>query len=230
MVANVVKRDNQVVEFDSDRIYNAIRLAQDAVKSKDSSFELIEDANLMHVTEQIVQKLHSYNESTITIDVIQREVEFALMDFGYNELAQEYVSYRYMRDRARETNSYLMTTIADLTLRDAADIDLKRENANINGDGSMGIMLRYGSEASKRFTHLMLLRPEISKAHLDGSIHIHDLDFYPLCLNCVQIDLGKLLENGFNTGFGHLREPSAIQTAAALAAIAIQSSQNDMFK
>jgi Oxygen-sensitive ribonucleoside-triphosphate reductase len=229
MVTNVIKRDNQTVEFDANRIYHAIRLAQDAVKSKNENFELIADEDLMRVTDQVVQKLNSYNESTITINVIQHEVEFMLMDFGYNELAQEYISYRYTRDRARETNSYLITTIADLTLRDAADNDLKRENANINGDGSMGIMLRYGSEASKRFTHLMLLRPEISKAHLDGSIHIHDLDFYPLCLNCVQIDLGKLFENGFNTGFGHLREPSAIQTAAALAAIAIQSSQNDMF-
>ena len=83
------------------------------------------------------------------------------------------------------------------------------------------------SMKSDLFYTMMMLKPEHSRAHMDGDIHIHDLDFYSLTMTCCQIDLIKLFKNGFNTGHGHLREPKDIRSYAALAAIAIQSNQND---
>ena len=110
---------------------------------------------------------------------------------------------------------------------DAADSDLKRENANINGDTAMGSMLKYGSEGAKQFYQMFVLKPEHAKAHQEGDIHIHDLDFYTLTTTCCQIDIKKLFAGGFSTGHGYLREPNDIASYAALACIAIQSNQND---
>lgn len=116
----------------------------------------------------------------------------------------------------------------DLASKPSREMNLKRENGNIDGDSAMGTMLRIGSEAAKAFyTTSDMMSPESADAHVNGDIHIHDLDFYHLTETCCQIDLGKLLEKGFDTGHGHLRSPNSIQTAAALACIVIQSNQND---
>ena len=114
-----------------------------------------------------------------------------------------------------------------ITVLQAKDSDLKRDNANINGDSPMGAMLQYGANTAKEYNLEYLVRPEIAKLHRDGWIHIHDLDFYAWTTTCTQIELKKLFKNGFNTGHGHLRRPKSIGSYAALAAIAIQSNQND---
>lgn len=114
-----------------------------------------------------------------------------------------------------------------ITVLQAKDSDLKRDNANINGDSPMGAMLQYGANSAKEYNLEYLVRPEIAKLHRDGWIHIHDLDFYAWTTTCTQIELRKLFKNGFNTGHGHLRAPKSIGSYAALAAIAIQSNQND---
>ena len=123
--------------------------------------------------------------------------------------------------------SDLMDTIGRITSSASADFNLKRENANIDGDSSMGSMLRVGSEAYKEWNKKNIVGAEYAAAHDAGDIHIHDLDFDALTTTCTQIDIKKLFKGGFNTGHGFLREPNSIQTAAALAAIAIQSNQND---
>lgn len=124
-------------------------------------------------------------------------------------------------------NTRLMKTYEDLTYKPALENDVKRENANIDGDTAMGTMLKYGSEGAKQFYHMFVLNPAHSKAHLAGDIHIHDLDFLTLTTTCCQIDLDKLFTGGFCTGHGFLREPNDIQSYAALACIAVQSNQND---
>ena len=120
-----------------------------------------------------------------------------------------------------------MKIYEDLTFQDAEDNDVKRENANIDGDTPMGTMLKYGSEGAKQFCEMYILDPAYSKAHIDGDIHIHDMDFYTLTTTCCQIDIEKLFRGGFSTGHGFLREPNDIQSYAALGCIAIQSNQND---
>lgn len=119
------------------------------------------------------------------------------------------------------------TIFDNITVLQAKDSDLKRDNANINGDSPMGAMLQYGANTAKEYNLEYLVKPDIAKLHRDGWIHIHDLDFYAWTTTCTQIELRKLFKNGFNTGHGHLRAPKSIGSYAALAAIAIQSNQND---
>lgn len=114
-----------------------------------------------------------------------------------------------------------------ITILQAKDSDLKRDNANINGDSPMGAMLQYGANSAKEYNLTYLVNPDIAELHRSGWIHIHDLDFYAWTTTCTQIELRKLFKDGFNTGHGHLRAPKSIGSYAALAAIAIQSNQND---
>ena len=128
-------------------------------------------------------------------------------------------------------NEYFGEKVKDIfdniTVLQAKDSDLKRDNANINGDTPMGAMLQYGANTAKEYNLDYLIKPEIAKLHREGWIHIHDLDFYAWTTTCTQIELRKLFKGGFDTGHGHLREPKSIGSYAALAAIAIQSNQND---
>ncbi len=121
-----------------------------------------------------------------------------------------------------------MDIYSKLTYSSAMDEDIKRENANIDGDTAMGTMLKYGSEGAKYFVDNYVLPKDIAAAHINGDIHIHDKDFYMLTETCCQIDLIKLFKNGFSTGHGHLREPQSIISYAALACITIQANQNEM--
>lgn len=126
-----------------------------------------------------------------------------------------------------EFGGKVKTIFDNITALSSRDSDLKRDNANINGDTPMGAMLQQGANTAKEYYLDTMIDPEIAALHREGWIHIHDLDFYGWTTTCTQIDLLKLFEGGFNTGHGHLREPKGILSYAALAAIAIQSNQND---
>ena len=115
----------------------------------------------------------------------------------------------------------------DITTKPAKQSNLKRENANINGESPMGAMLQYGANTAKEYYLDTMVDPQIAKLHREGWMHIHDLDFYGWTTTCTQIDLIRLFDDGFSTGHGHLRRPKSIGSYAALAAIAIQSNQND---
>lgn len=115
------------------------------------------------------------------------------------------------------------TIFDSITVLQAKDSDLKRDNANINGDSPMGAMLQYGANTAKEYNLEYLIKPAIAELHRDGWIHIHDLDFYAWTTTCTQIELRKLFKNGFNTGHGHLRAPKSIGSYAALAAMAVYS-------
>lgn len=117
----------------------------------------------------------------------------------------------------------------DLLFTDAEDMDLKRDNANVNTNSPMGTMLKIGAEGAKCYANHFVIPEKFAEAHKKHLIHIHDLDFSMITFNCCQVDLGKLLKGGFSTGHGYLREPNSIRSAASLACIAIQSNQNDMY-
>ena len=133
----------------------------------------------------------------------------------------------YLRGGKEAADSSLMDQLDTIAFQPSADVPVKRENANINGDTPMGVMLRFGSEAAKELYLSRHITPRFAKAHVEGDIHIHDLDFYAQTTTCTQIDLLKLFHGGFSTGHGMLREPQSIQSYAALACIAIQSNQNN---
>ena len=220
MITKIRKRDGREVPFNIERITNAIFKA--AVAAGGSDYHTAES-----LAEQVAETLEHSRKKIPSVEEIQDTVEKALIDAGHARTARKFILYRAERTRIREKNTQLMKTYEGLTYQDSRDNNLKRENANINGDTAMGTMLRYGSEGAKRFNSLYVLKPEHSKAHNNGDIHIHDMDFLTLTTTCCQIDIRKLFHHGFATGHGHLREPQDIQSYTALACIAIQSNQND---
>jgi len=220
MITQIKKRDGRVVDFDLDKITEAIFQAAKALGGSDRS-------TAKRLAEQAVDYLEEQGVRTPGVEQIQDAVEHTLIENGHARTAKEFILYRARRTRVREMNTKLMHIYEELTFRDAKDNDVKRENANIDGDTAMGTMLKYGSEGAKQFCEMFVLKPEHSHAHQDGDIHIHDLDFFTLTTTCCQIDLTKLFSGGFSTGHGFLREPNSIQSYSALACIAIQSNQND---
>lgn len=214
----VIKRDGRKAPFDSQKIKWAIESAFNAcgTPQSDSVYNALSATVCGEIT---------HNDPHV--EEIQDIVERVLINNGFIDVAKAYIIYRNDRLRVREMNTSLMHTFKDITFSDASDSNIKRENANIDGNTAMGSMLKYGSEGAKKFYELHVLEPDASKAHKEGDIHIHDLDFYTLTTTCTQIDILKLFKGGFNTGHGFLREPNSIQTAGALTCIAIQANQND---
>ena len=159
---------------------------------------------------------------------VQDLVEEKLIVNGFAKTAKAYILYRAEHTKVRKTEADLVNIYRELTFTSAADADIKRENANIDADTSMGTMLKYGSEGANYFVDNYILPKDIAAAHINGDIHIHDKDFYMLTETCCQIDLVKLFHDGFSTGHGFIRQPKSIASYAALACIAIQANQNEM--
>lgn len=220
MIIKIKKRDGRNVTFNIEKIANAIYKAAQSVGGSD-----YEEA--LELSGKVVDMLMTSDLTSPTVEQIQDCVEKVLIEEGHAATAKAYILYRSTRTRAREMNTRLMKVYEDLTFKSAKDSDLKRENANIDGDTAMGTMLKYGSVGAKEFYEMYVLDSKHAKAHAEGDIHIHDMDFYTLTTTCCQIDLRKLYKNGFSTGHGYLRTPNDISSYAALACIAIQSNQND---
>ena len=222
-IANIRKRDGRLVPFDPQKIENAIfRAFQASASAKGHE-------TTQALTELVVKDLENNENisSTPSVEQVQDTVERVLIEKGFVRSAKAYILYRAERSRVREMNTRLMKTFEDITFKDAIDSDIKRENANINGDTAMGAMLKFGSEGAKQFYDMYVLDPRFAAAHRNGDIHIHDLDFYTLTTTCCQIELKSLFAGGFSTGHGTLREPNDIASYAALACIAVQANQND---
>lgn len=218
----ILKRDGRSVDFDEQKIVDAIMKAfkgSGAMQNEDVAKE-VADKVVAKITEGAL-------EGEPTVEGIQDLVEECLIESGFSQTAKAYILYRAERSRVRNVNTRLMQTLKDITFTKAEHSDMKRENANIDADTAMGTMLKYGSESSKQFYEMCVIDPEFAKAHREGDIHIHDMDFYTLTTTCCQIELRKLFKGGFCTGHGTLREPNDISSYCALACIAIQSNQND---
>ena len=221
MIKSVIKRDGRVVLYEENKIAEAVLKALEAANEGNA-------AEAARVANKVARSLEiECGEESPQIEQIQDAVETALMECGHDEAAKKYILYRANRTRIREANTSLMKTIDEITNVDARISDMKRDNANIDGNTAMGSMLQIGTAGAKAYNSAYLLTPEQAKAHANGDIHIHDFDFYSLTTTCTQIDILRLFHGGFSTGHGFLREPASIGSYAALAAIAIQSNQND---
>ena len=232
----VVKRNGKKVNFDTTKVAMAIKKAFDAC--------LIPEAEEKKYTEKDVHKVYNTvikvieknykDEEKIKIENIQDFIEESLKKNKYDDVCLAFSEYRERRDKSRELFSdekkmhKFLKSLEGLGLKNAFEEDAKRENANIDGNSAMGTMLQYGSTVSKEFAKAYLMKKKFADLHDDGDIHIHDMDFLAMgTTTCMQIDLNKLFKGGFSTGHGHLREPQSINSYSALAAIAIQSNQND---
>ena len=220
-IRTVIKRTGDVVPYDSKKIYAAISGA-----NKDAENEMTEN-EIMNMLLQVDIELQE-NEN-IGVEEIQDVVEDNLMKGGFTKTAREYIKYRQIHEIRRNSAQHLMESYNELLFADAKDMDLKRDNANIDGNAPMGIMLKLGTEGAKVFYDNYATPKEFIEADQEGIIHIHDKDFSLITFNCLQMNLAKTLENGFSTGHGFLREPNSIRAAASLACISLQSSQNDCY-
>ncbi len=222
MVETIIKRDGRTATFHVEKIAEAIEKAFSACAA------MQDRATADQIANQVAAKIEQGAiEGTPTVEGVQDLVEETLIEQGFVQTAKAYILYRAERNRVRDVNSRLIQTLKDITFSKASDSDMKRENANIDADTAMGTMLKYGSESAKQFYEMCVIEPRFAKAHREGDIHIHDMDFYTLTTTCCQIELRKLFKGGFSTGHGVLREPNDIASYTALACIAIQSNQND---
>lgn len=234
----VIKRNGRRVDFDGSKIAIAIKKGFDSIVSKEGDEEERKygdsDANKIYV--KVIERIEKeYLEAgKIKIEEIQDLIEEELQKNGYQDVYESFSNYRIRRMQSRQLffdqkkQHKFLKIIESLGLKSASEVDTKRENANVDGDTAMGTMLQYGSTISKEFTKAYLLKNKFAEAHDDGDIHIHDLDFYAMgTTTCTQIDINKLFKGGYSTGHGFLREPNDIISYTALAAIAIQSNQND---
>lgn len=235
---NVVKRNGKKVVFDGTKIAIAIKKGFDGVtvQNGDEEEPIYTERDIQVVYKEVISRIEKdfSEQDKIKIEQIQDLIEEALKKKGYDDVYKHFSEYRERRSQSRMLFSEekklhkFLKTIEGLGLKSANEDDNKRENANVDGDTAMGTMLQYGSTISKEFAKAYLIKPKFSEAHDSGAIHIHDMDFLPMgTTTCMQIELDKLFKNGFSTGHGHLREPQDIISYSALAAIAIQSNQND---
>lgn len=218
----VIKRSGEKVNYDVMKVFNAISKASDA-----SPNHLTND-QINEVTNKVEETLNEF--SRVTVELIQDLVEDELMRQGHYEIARRYIRYRHRHEDRRKATKDLMNTYTDMLFKKSTDDDRKRENANINTDGTMGIMLKIGTESTKYFLDNYILPEEFVEMHKECWVHENDKDFSLMTLNCCQIDMLKVIKDGFSTGHGFIREPNSIRSYAAIAAIIIQSNQNDMFR
>ena len=235
---SVVKRNGKKVEFDGSKIAIAIKKGFDGVtiKNGDDEERIYTEKDIQIVYKEVISRIEKDYESQdkIKIEQIQDLIEEALKKKNYEDVYNHFSNYRERRNQSRMLFSEekkmhkFLKTIEGLGLKSSDEDNNKRENANVDGDTAMGTMLQYGSTISKEFAKAYLIKHKFSEAHDNGGIHIHDMDFLPMgTTTCMQIELDRLFKNGFSTGHGHLREPQDIISYSALAAIAIQSNQND---
>ena len=236
LAITVVKRNGKKVDFDGSKIAVAIKKGFDSVTTEEEKKYNEKDIQKIYqkVIKRIDKEFVSNNIDKIKIEEIQDLIEDELKKNNYNDVYESFSEYRERRTASRQAFAdekkmhKFLKSIEGLGLKSASEEDSKRENANIDGNSAMGTMLQYGSTVSKEFAKAYLMKKKYAEAHDSGDIHIHDMDFLPMgTTTCMQIDLNKLFKNGFSTGHGHLRPPKDIMSYSALAAIAIQSNQND---
>ena len=232
----VVKRNGKKVAFDTTKVAMAIKKGFDAVPRMEEESSKYDAKDIQKVYQSVIKKITKdyKDEEKIKIEEIQDLIEEMLKKYKYEDVYQSFSEYRDRRDKSRQLFSdekkmhKFLKSLEGLGLKSALEEDAKRENANIDGNSAMGTMLQYGSTVSKEFSKAYLMKKKYADAHDNGDIHIHDMDFLAMgTTTCMQIDLNKLFKNGFSTGHGHLREPQSINAYSALAAIAVQSNQND---
>jgi len=213
----IIKRDSREAQFDASKITTCIVKAFEATGYNGQSQFLS-----IALTAEVLKKLEAkYADKPFTVENVQDLVEAALIEGGHTSVAKAYILYRHKRTEIREAKTELMDIVAEIIK------ETNRDNANV-GNSPSAKVLQISEAASKSYYLKRALPPQEAEMHTDGDIYIHDLSWYGKTLTCLQIPLAKLLKDGFNNGHGSIRSPKNIRSAAALAAIILQSNQNDM--
>lgn len=216
IVMDIVKRDGKTEPFSVDKIKNAVVKAYRASGVKDDHV----------VIEQIAARVaSSVSGDTITVEEIQDLVERELM-LHNPYVAKKYIIYREWRTVERDKKTKMKQIMDGIVAIEKNDINLG--NANMSSNTPAGQMMTFASEITKDYAYKYLLGVKYARAHKNGDIHIHDLDYYPTkTTTCIQYDLDDIFERGFRTKNGSIRTPQSIQSYATLATIVFQTNQNE---
>jgi anaerobic ribonucleoside-triphosphate reductase len=216
MIPRVIKRDGRAVKFNPDKLKKGIKKAAAEV-----CVYLTRD-ELKSLIENISEHINKYAiTNDITVEYIQDMVVDVLKKNGYKNISNAYSEYRKDRTTKREIKSDVMKGIIKV------GVETDRDNANV-GNNFSAKLLRIAS-ISNKWQNLATMPKELSRAHENGDVYYHDLDSYNLTTNCLHIPTGKILSQGFNTGYGTINKPKRIESAAELSCILLQATQNDMF-
>ena len=215
MVKHVVKRDGRVVIFDNRKIVDAILKAMNVT----------EEGEDIVLAAEIASAISKINVENMSVEDIQDQVEYELMNSPRKEVAKKYIAYRNQRNLARKAKSREIFQ----EIIDAQATEITRENANMNADTPAGMMMKFASESTKSYVDECLLSEDVKDAVKNNYIHIHDKDYYPTkSLTCIQHPLDKILEEGFFAGHGESRPAKRIETASILGCISMETVQNEM--
>lgn len=206
----VIKRDGRQVEFNDQKIFDALVKAEEKVHGTLSplSYEKIQA-----VTDRVSQEIEQRFSKNIKIYEIQNIVEHLLLDHKEYDLAEEYIQYRTQRDFARSKATDINVAIDKLINKDQTVVN---ENANKDSD-VFNTQRDLTAGIVGKSIGLKMLPPHVANAHQKGDIHYHDLDYHPYTpmTNCCLIDFQGMLNNGFKIGNADVEPPKSIQTATA---------------
>jgi len=212
----IIKRDGNEEVFTSDKIRRAITKAYNAGGINNQALEI----------DKIVRRVvKSIDKDRITVEEIQDIVEHELM-LANPYIAKKYIIYREWRNTERDKRTSMKRTMDGIVSIERNDVNLS--NANMSSHTPAGQMMTFASEITKDYAHKYLIGIKYARAHRNGDIHIHDLDYYPTkTTTCVQYDLEDIFERGFHTKNGSIRTPQSILSYATLATIIFQTNQNE---
>ncbi len=215
MVKYVVKRDGRVVMFDNRKIVDAILKAMGVT----------EEGEDIVLAAEIAAAISKIDVENMSVEDIQDQVEYELMNSPRKEVAKKYIAYRNQRNLSRKAKSREIFQ----EIIDAQATEITRENANMNADTPAGMMMKFASESTKSYVDECLLSEDVKEAVKNNYIHVHDKDYYPTkSLTCIQHPLDKILEDGFFAGHGESRPAKRIETASILGCISMETVQNEM--
>lgn len=214
-ILKVIKRDGRKVSFSSEKMKNAIYRSMERTSSGIDS----------KIAASIVEKFQTKTSGEISVEVIQDFIETELMKSKRKDAAREYIKNRHDRDIAREAK----TKDIFMSIVNTVNNDITRENANMSAASPAGMMMKFASETTKPFVDNYLLSDDVRTAVKENLLHLHDKDYYPTkSFTCLQHPLDRILGEGFKAGHGEARGAKRIETASILAAISMETIQNEM--
>ena len=207
----VIKRNGDIVDFNKDKIYNAVSKAFVETYSGIAEYNM----GIAHrVTDNVVLKIYNLYKNQISVEEIQNIVERELMD-NDKSVAQAYIRYRYKREMVRGLHN---TDNEMLSLIDCENESIKEENSNKNPTLLPTQRDYMAGTVSKDLTNRVLLPEDIIKAHNEGIIHFHDADYFAQHMhNCDLIDLNDMLQNGTVISGTMIEKPHSFATACTIA-------------
>ena len=206
----IIKRDGRLVDFDDQKIYDALVNAKRQISGKLSP---LDHQLILTIVEKVDLEIAQRFVDNIKIYEIQNIVEHTLLESGEYALAEHYISYRTRRDFERSKATDINFTIEKLMNKDQQVVN---ENANKDSD-VFNTQRDLTAGIVGKSIGLKMLPPHVSNAHQKGDIHYHDLDYHPYSpmTNCCLIDFQGMLNNGFKIGNAEVESPKSIQTATA---------------